>query len=598
MPTNVWQKNAEYLCPCCRSEQYKLANNSDSDEEIQTNKRKHKHKIITSESDSEEEESQQPLLKNDNTTTRQKRKNMDKGTHAETKTETETATQKRYKQNETDSHRGKDQTKQERRVYNSDNDKEIQITKRKRKHRIITSESDNDEDEPQQIPKEHDITSVRQKWKNLDARTHEEAKTNIEDTTQKRYKKNGTDPHREQDQTTRIDQKTLTRQKRRHSDSQTHNEHDRDKQGKPTLGIRIVAPQLWEHVNIFLGATVTYTLGDGHCLRRSLGKIENVRPGIIVKKMKTYCENALQTKTKLYIDSKQWYQKMANPPETWLKLETNVKSDTHIYAGVSELHIWAIITKKPMISFNAVTGTATVYKPDEKIIPTVHTDLQQTHKEVSDQYNTTPGYVLFDNVNHYNAVLVDAQRNNQKHKKQKHGNDAAINTNNKSGEEINSETAGTQEKVKRLLKSTTVTQVQKYRKTTQTEQNLVEMQMDTEIMTTDAGTGAGLPQSEERTIRLGHKTPLANHIKDRIAKIVGKTINEALTTTIMTNKGGQQKYKRADLEYDTKKNFITMNDTINETIKQKTKKRSRQNDNRLKNDPLTKDEWRRKWKFK
>ena len=124
------------------------------------------------------------------------------------------------------------------------------------------------------------------------------------------------------------------------------------------------------------------------------------------------------------------------------------------------------------------------------------------------------------------------------------------------------------------------------------------MQMDTEIMTTDAGTGAGLPQSEERTIRLGHKTPLANHIKDRIAKIVGKTINEALTTTIMTNKGGQQKYKRADLEYDTKKNFITMNDKINETIKQKTKKRSRQNDNRLKNDPLTKDEWRRKWKFK
>ena len=41
-----------------------------------------------------------------------------------------------------------------------------------------------------------------------------------------------------------------------------------------------------------------------------------------------------------------------------------------------------------------------------------------------------------------------------------------------------------------------------------------------------------------------------------------------------------------------------MNDKINETIKQKTKKRSRQNDNRLKNDPLTKDEWRRKWKFK
>ena len=57
-----------------------------------------------------------------------------------------------------------------------------------------------------------------------------------------------------------------------------------------------------------------------------------------------------------------------------------------------------------------------------------------------------------------------------------------------------------------------------------------------------------------------------------IVIIVGNTINEALATTIMADKGNETKYKWVGLDYDKKKNFITINDTINETIKRELRK--------------------------
>ena len=87
--------------------------------------------------------------------------------------------------------------------------------------------------------------------------------------------------------------------------------------------------------------------------------------------MKSYCENELKTQTALYIDGQTWYQRLANPPVQWLRLETSVKSNTNIFAGVSELHIWAIVTQKPIITLNSITGTATVYTPDKKVLPKV-----------------------------------------------------------------------------------------------------------------------------------------------------------------------------------------------------------------------------------
>ena len=76
--------------------------------------------------------------------------------------------------------------------------------------------------------------------------------------------------------------------------------------------------------------------------------------------------------------------------------------------------------------------------------------------------------------------------------------------------------------------------------------------------------------------------------------MIGKTITEAMTTLVMTNKGTQTRYKKADLEYDKSKQFITIQDT-NQT---KATKSTRQETRLQEAQPLTKDEWRRKWKFK
>ena len=76
--------------------------------------------------------------------------------------------------------------------------------------------------------------------------------------------------------------------------------------------------------------------------------------------------------------------------------------------------------------------------------------------------------------------------------------------------------------------------------------------------------------------------------------MIGKTITAALMTLVMTSKGTQTRYKKADLEYDKQKPFITLLDMN----KKETTKRKRQEIRLQETQPLTKDEWRRKWKFK
>ena len=53
-------------------------------------------------------------------------------------------------------------------------------------------------------------------------------------------------------------------------------------------------------------------------------------------------------------------------PETVLATAPNQRHKLygHKYAGNNELQLWALIAKKPMVSLNAHTGVATLYKPD------------------------------------------------------------------------------------------------------------------------------------------------------------------------------------------------------------------------------------------
>ena len=76
--------------------------------------------------------------------------------------------------------------------------------------------------------------------------------------------------------------------------------------------------------------------------------------------------------------------------------------------------------------------------------------------------------------------------------------------------------------------------------------------------------------------------------------MIGKTISAALMTLVMTSKGTQTRYKKADLEYDKQKQFITLPDMT----KKEATKRKQQQIRLQETQPLTKDEWRRKYRFK
>ena len=75
------------------------------------------------------------------------------------------------------------------------------------------------------------------------------------------------------------------------------------------------------------------------------------------------------------------------------------------------------LTLKPVITLNAITGTATVFTPDKKVLPKVYTNPQQAHEETRERHTTPPGYVLYNNINHYNAIMLQAQR--EEHAKQR-----------------------------------------------------------------------------------------------------------------------------------------------------------------------------------
>ena len=113
-------------------------------------------------------------------------------------------------------------------------------------------------------------------------------------------------------------------------------------------------------------------------------------------------------------------------------------------------------------------------------------------------------------------------------------------------------------------------------------------------MTITTEMGLEITKEGEAIIRRGHKKPLAAHIKTRITQVIGKTISAALMTLVVTNEGTQTRYKKTDLEDDKQKQFIT----LSEMTKKETTKRKQQQIRLQETQPLTKDEWRRKYKFK
>ena len=68
----------------------------------------------------------------------------------------------------------------------------------------------------------------------------------------------------------------------------THQDDDRNGSGRPWLPVQLTNAMIQEYLDhtLYYGKVV-YVLGNGHCLRRALGKIDNMSPGEVVKKTTT-----------------------------------------------------------------------------------------------------------------------------------------------------------------------------------------------------------------------------------------------------------------------------------------------------------------------
>ena len=114
----------------------------------------------------------------------------------------------------------------------------------------------------------------------------------------------------------------------------------------------------------------------------------------------------LENNERMAVESnKRWYDKVANPPTEWLELKTSSPSYIRRYTGCNELQLWTLISKRPMVSLNANTWEATVYEPNLRHLPIIRKDLDQLSDDLLGKYNKPPGYVLYNNINHYNAII-------------------------------------------------------------------------------------------------------------------------------------------------------------------------------------------------
>ena len=69
--------------------------------------------------------------------------------------------------------------------------------------------------------------------------------------------------------------------------------------------------------------STTGTRGDGHCLRRSLGKLWGMHPGEVISKMREGARYLQQNEGKLRIESNdEWYERVINRPKEWDDIQT------------------------------------------------------------------------------------------------------------------------------------------------------------------------------------------------------------------------------------------------------------------------------------
>ena len=163
--------------------------------------------------------------------------------------------------------------------------------------------------------------------------------------------------------------------KRRRQLTNNISEHDTLPNGQMSGRIHASNTIITTFLATINGRTI-WVRGDGHCLRRALGKLWEMQPGEVIQKTREGIRYLQLNAGKLRIESNgDWYKIMINRPEQWdnIQSNTNHMCSREDWGGDNELCLWAYITQTTIILTNKNHSTYTMYKPDRDYLPVIQT---------------------------------------------------------------------------------------------------------------------------------------------------------------------------------------------------------------------------------
>ncbi|HIB76237.1 MAG TPA: hypothetical protein EYO58_01200, partial [Flavobacteriales bacterium] len=197
--------------------------------------------------------------------------------------------------------------------------------------------------------------------------------------------------------------------------------------GQPIGKVLHVPQQVEEFINTILQGEIVYSHPDGHCLRRSIAKIYNLHPGVVIQYMRKKCAKLMQAQTYMHCEQNQtWYETVQQRPKEWDALRNNIP-DTCVqqeWGNSSEIQLWSIITGEVITVLDIDQQQAVTYLPDLEANDMAHSRKRKRdrvwkyaratplhlvggeHQKYVDQGDKTPRYMIYGQA-HYSGIIYD-----------------------------------------------------------------------------------------------------------------------------------------------------------------------------------------------
>jgi hypothetical protein len=194
-----------------------------------------------------------------------------------------------------------------------------------------------------------------------------------------------------------------------------HRTHDTcNRTGRPVGAVTDVPDIVRAFVKRTLHGEMLYTHPDGHCLRRSIGKIYGIHPGEVIQHMREKCSDMINNAQFLSMESdEEWYKMVRDRPEQWNNIKNNVEAHclNNEWGGDNEVQLWSELSGDVIIVINVEHETATVYTPqvwETGILlemPQAENieKLRKLHLRHATAGSRKPQYLLYGQ-NHYNSI--------------------------------------------------------------------------------------------------------------------------------------------------------------------------------------------------